>query len=266
MEHIVVAAPPGRALARTYAEAVALLRALVVDPRVDVGLLADHAHVLGPPGTRAKLLRAVRGWGVRRSRAGVQGPHARVLPAVAVRSAQHLRRTRRYVHLQAVRAARVADALAWPHGTLLDRLGLTLDPLVPRHPAPQALWAYVRAHDRWPSGPLPAPAAPPFRAHRLTEAFLVARRATRSQLTRRGPLRTAWLAALRDLGDLDLAPLAAASSVHTTTLRRAPPLPAEAAHLLARLAADPRIRALDPSPARPIPPPRASRATVPGAP
>lgn len=245
LEHVVAVAPPGRLLVEDGAEALRLLRRVVVDPRVDAHVVPDHVHVVGPVGLRAKVLTGLQAWARSRSGRGVPGPHVRLLPERApATTAAHIRRTRRYVHLQWVHDGLVRDALASPYGTLLDRLGLTLDPLVPKARDPERLWAYVRQHDAACSGDLPASASPPLPPERVFAAVTVALRVPGSRLGERGRPRAVWVGALRQLCMLSGSDAARVAGVHKASVYRTPALAPEQCEVLSRLAADPRVSAL----------------------
>lgn len=246
MFHLVAVGPSGRLLVHTHAEAIELVRRLAIDPGLDLQLLPDHLHIVAPGHAVRRVRAALAAWA--RHRTGVTGrpgPHVRWLGVPSpLSSERHVRRTLRYVHLQARRDDLVPDALAWPHGTLRSRLGLLAQPLVPPVHQPHRYWSYLRADADHPSGPLPAPAAVPLAPADVRSAASCVGYVDVERLHMRGEDRARYLRALRELGHLSPARAAAVAGVHRTTVARVAQLGDHESEQLRRIAADPRFPAI----------------------
>lgn len=145
--HLAAHAVPGALAFCTWAEALALWRRVVaaLSSHTALTLMPDHLHALTERDEHRRLgdaLGAYARW--RNHRHGRRGPlWSRQPPPVLVTSAQKIRRTERYIHLNPCRAHLVDDPLAWPFSSYRDRVGLAPFPIIRAVPDPYAFHAWV---------------------------------------------------------------------------------------------------------------------------
>lgn len=260
MDHLVAHALPGTLLFRTHTEARTLfdLVAAVFPDAAAFCLMPDHAHIVGPPGSGARLPRVTSAYARwRNAHRGASGgawspaPRADPLP-----DALHLRRTLRYVHLNPCRAGLTTDPLAWPWSTHRDATGFAVPPVRAREHAPDRFHRWVSAD---PSVAVEGTHLPEglwgtVRWEQVRDAVAGVCRLPAEALTRRGPARTlaiqaAWVVEVHDARLLADALEIALSSVYRTVARaparslthRHPPL-----HACVRAIGDARFAALPP--------------------
>lgn len=146
--HFAIRAVPGTVLFRTHAEARALWERLVAAfPRMlALCLMPDHIHLVLPDADADRRLPAVLS-GYARWRNGVRGESGAVFAShdgpKEVPDGDHLRRTIRYVHLNAARKGLVADPLDWPWSTHRDAVGLAFPAAIERRRDRTQFHSYV---------------------------------------------------------------------------------------------------------------------------
>lgn len=203
MLHVVARALPGTLLFRTWAEARDLWDRLSVVPSISaLVLMPNHVHLLAPEVREPDFCRLMSGYARwRNHRRGVEGPVWQAHPPFhEVPDESHLRRTKRYIHLNPCRAGLVDDPLAWPFSTHRDAVGLSIEPVVRRSADPAAFHAYVSAdptvsvEGTWlPSGE----AGPRTRAEEVEAAVSALCRVSPAGLRVRGAGRTLLIQALK---------------------------------------------------------------------
>lgn len=148
MLHVVARSLSGTLLFRTWDEARALWDRLVLVPGLTaLVLMPNHVHLMAPEVREADFVRLLSGFARwRNARRGVTGPVWQEHPPFhELPDDLHVRRTRRYVHLNPCRAGLVEDPLAWPFSTHRDAVGLAVSPVVRKSGDPEAFHAYVSA-------------------------------------------------------------------------------------------------------------------------
>ncbi|HOU93383.1 MAG TPA: hypothetical protein PLU22_20160 [Polyangiaceae bacterium] len=112
-------------------------------------LMPDHLHLLLPANANPPLLPVLRGvlGGATRQLGGAA--RWTIAEPAPVADTRHLRRTVRYLHLNAPRAGLVADPLAWPWSTHRGALGAEADPWVPAGALAAALGRPARGFGEW---------------------------------------------------------------------------------------------------------------------
>lgn len=249
MLHHVAHTIRGRALFQTWSEGRALwdrVTGAVPGARA-LCLMPDHVHVLHEHDVKAALGRALNGharW--LNARQGRSGPLVRESPDPRpIVGPTKIRRQVRYVHLNPCRAGLTVDPISWPFSTHLDALGLAADPVVPRHPDPQRLHAYVSSDPHVHVAGTELPIAPGHLVDLpsvLRAVSLSTRTPASDVLARRGPARTLFLGCARALTPRSPTEIASFAGVSRATAWRVDPIQHRA---VASLAADPRAVALD---------------------
>jgi len=242
--HLVARARPGQLLFTDAEEGARLWRmVLSAAPGLEaLALMPNHLHLLHPRDVRRPLAdalgRYVR-W--RNHRLGARGSTLEPLPdAQPIADVGKLRRHVRYVHLNPCRARLVRDPLAWPWSTHRDRLGLSLEPAVPRAPQPRRFHRYVSADPTVrPEGTdLPAFQDTAHRPERVRAVVASLARVPETALCRRGRWRSVYLAAAATLCDAPASVARAAVGVGRGAVT--PSLP-QSTSLVARVLHDPRF-------------------------
>jgi len=139
MLHYVARTKSGAPLFETHAQANRLWRALVRLGVEELVLMPNHVHLL----CEAEI---DFGWAMSGYLRWPGAPRVRVgrTPRPLVdEDPVKVRRVRRYVHLNPLRAGLGGDPLAYAWSTLPDRLGLSLRPIVKPWNRRQELWDYV---------------------------------------------------------------------------------------------------------------------------
>ena len=210
-------------------------------------LMLNHLHLVHPRDVREALAAALSGytrW--RNHRRGEQGPLFEALPAAQpLADAGKVRTAVRYTHLNPCRAKLVRDPLAWPFSTHLDAVGLTKEPVRPRHRAAVDFHAYVSSDPSVNVNGTDLPTVPrgdiPLVA--LLAATSVALRVPAdTALAPRTYAREVFLEAARAYSGRSISEIARFSGVTERSVLRA----RSVAHAeIAALAGDPRLEPLD---------------------
>jgi len=193
-------------------------------------LMPDHVHLVLPADANRQLLPVLRGvLGGTTRRLGTAALWTIAAPAL-VADTKHLRRTVRYVHLNAPRGGLVADPLAWPWSTHRGALGAEADPWVRAEDLAAALGRPTRGFGEWLHGYVsadpdvnlegtPPPARAPTGArHPLGRVALAAASATPWGSRDRRRHLTALLA--QAAGAIETGPLAALLGISPRHVRR----------------------------------------------
>jgi REP element-mobilizing transposase RayT len=146
--HVVARSLPDTLLWRDATEANALWRILTrtFPELVALCLMPNHIHLVLPHADEANHLgRAMAAYARWRNHHRRQkGPvWAKAPPPEPIPDEKHLRRTIRYVHLNANRSKLVDDPLAWVWSTHRDATGFAVFPVVEREAFPGKFHAYV---------------------------------------------------------------------------------------------------------------------------
>jgi hypothetical protein len=220
-----VARTEGRARAwSTWDEGVALFQRVLTGCPGAVALVVmpDHLHLVHPHDVHAQLGRILSGHTrsrrARDPRTGCFAPSPR--PEVLV-DAEKARRSVRYVHLNPCRAHLCADPLGWPLSTHRDAVGLALPPLIRPRTDPERFHAYVSADPtvNVRGTELPGRQVGVASAHDVLDAVSALTRTPLSGMRRRGPARSLYLAAARELTELPAAAIAALVGVREAQVR-----------------------------------------------
>jgi REP element-mobilizing transposase RayT len=212
MYHIVARALPDTVLWRDPTEANALWRILTrtFPELVALCLMPDHFHLVLPHADEAnrlsRALAAYARW--RNHRRKQKGPvWASPPPPEKIADDKHLRRTIRYVHLNANRGKLVGDPLAWAWSTHRDATGFALFPVVARDPFPARFHHYISGD---PDVAIEGTELPTTRLDRdatwdeVHDTVCTMARLAPEDLLVRGPARTvlvkaAWVHGIRDV-------------------------------------------------------------------
>jgi len=259
MNHLVCRSVPGRLLFTTSEEGRKLYQYLVmgVPAVVSACVMPDHVHLQTAVDGRRPFGRSLAAYAQWRNAArGERGAVFGRSPAPApLATADKVRRTARYIHLNPCRAGLVADPLAWPLSSYREAVGLAVSPFRQADVDPAATHAYVSGDPsvRERGTLLPARQLAIPSVHEVFEAVAALTRCTAADLCRRGPGRSLFVRAARTLTPASAGAIAAMVDLTPRAVRSVAPRLVPAVRLVERVSGDGRFHALWPGDVRNLP-------------
>lgn len=254
MVHFSLCAAPGTLLFRTHAEARALW--LRITRRVNctaLTLMPQHVHLETASEDALENVRCgARAYALWRNYVrGEAGPVWAEISWTIIRTIEHARRTRRYIHLNPCRDGLVADPMAYAWSTHRDALGLAIPLFCRVAPDPATFHEFVSSDPsvRVDGTSLPAPRGlDPHARPSLAAVFAAVSALTRTTaagLRERSPARSLLVRSARALTAATSAEIGDLARIDATTVRHASRRIDARIALVLRVADDPRFALLE---------------------